>query len=136
MTGAISERSGPGFAYLQITDVFVDRVYERGGYQYLGLFHGGRDRPSAENQNYAGTSGGPLWQQHLSERTIQKLRQNTEGPLTPDDLLSPHLGAVAFYQDRRGRTDSTGKARAEIYCQRLDATLLTSLADELTKLKM
>ena len=136
MTGAISERSGPGFAYLQITDVFVDRVYERGGYQYFGLFHGGPDRRSAENQNYGGTSGGPLWQQRLSERTIHKLCQNSGGPLTPDDLLSPHLGAVAFYQDRRGRTDSSGKARAEIYCQRLDVTLLKTLAEELMKLKI
>ena len=136
VTGAISERSGPGFTYVQITDVFVDRVYERGGYQYLGLFHGGQDRPSAENQNYGGTSGGPLWQQRLSERSIHKLCQNSGGPLTPDDLLSPHLGAVVFYQDRRGRTDSNGKERAEIYGQRLDATLLTTLAEQLIKLKI
>ena len=133
LTGAIGERSDPGFVFMQTTTVRVDRVYQRGGYTYYGLFHGGEDQPESENQTYAGTSGGPLWQQKLTPQGLAKLSRNREIEITPEDLRPPTLSGVAFYQERRRKT---GKYRSEIYCQRLDKRVLQALADALLDASM
>ena len=123
LTGGLGERSRAGFVYMQITSVFVDRVYLRAGFTYYGLLHGAVEQDESDNQNYKGTSGGPLWQQRLTPAGLAKLGSDTGDKLTPEDLGPPILSGVAFFQ----RPHETGRYRSELYCQRLDNRLIREL---------
>ena len=128
LTGGLGERSKAGLVYMQTTGVFVDRLFKRGGFTYYGLLHGGVDQDESDNQNFEGNSGGPLWQQRLTPAGLAKLSNDTGGRLTPEDLESPILSGVAFYQERRRQI---GRHRSELYCHRLDNRLFLALKNAL-----
>lgn len=105
----------------------VDRIYERGGFQYYGV---DLEDAAPEYRDLSGLSGSGLWQQRLTTQGEEKLKTGAPSALTPADLGETILGGIVFYQQPYTRNGNKG---LEMYVQKLDEYLVEWLIKKLKR---
>ncbi len=95
VTGARSEKCTPGFIHNEV-DVGgrVDRVYTRGGMDFLSTFVDEDGAGRQYSRDWHGTSGGGCWFQQLTRTGQDKLRYGAN--LEPRDLGRIRLAGIPF----------------------------------------
>ena len=126
VTGAVGEKSQAGFLRMEInTGLNVDRVYQRGSFEYLSLFLEQEGAPRMYGKNWHGTSGGGVWLHSLTPRATEKLRHGaTPGP---EDIRGPRLAGIAFYHSParpEGRQTQPRPFNGELYAHRLTPEII------------